>query len=64
MVGHPVSVRGLTLPGSGAGPTIVARTEQDFIEAVLDELESPTRSAELAETLASKPAGSTALTPM
>lgn len=42
VVEHPVVLRGLTLSGlaSGAagGPTLVARTDQDFIAAILDEL--------------------------
>ena len=42
VVEHPVVLRGLTLAGlpSGAagGPTLVARTDQDFIGAILDEL--------------------------
>ncbi|HYJ86487.1 MAG TPA: hypothetical protein VEW46_10550 [Pyrinomonadaceae bacterium] len=39
MVDHPVIIRGLSVAGgSGARPTILQRTDQEFIAAILDEL--------------------------
>ena len=39
MVAHPVVLRGLALEGTDAQPTILARSDQDFVNAVLGELE-------------------------
>ncbi len=36
----PIYFRGLTTPGADAGPTVLARTDQEFIQAVLDEIAS------------------------
>lgn len=52
MVGHPIILRGLEVGGaSGAGPTILARSDDDFIEAVLAELRTPAGRARLAATI-------------
>lgn len=38
MVDHPIELRGLGLMGTGKKPTLLARTDQDFIGTTLDEL--------------------------
>jgi hypothetical protein len=38
MVDHPIELRGLGLMGAGKKPTLLARTDQDFIGTTLDEL--------------------------
>jgi hypothetical protein len=52
MVDHPVRLRGLGVPGTVDGPMIIERTDQDFVAAVLDELEDPDGLAIVASTLA------------
>jgi hypothetical protein len=58
---HPVVLRGLTLagvPGGAAGgPTIVARTDQDFIGAIVDELGGERAASSVAQHLARPGAG-------
>lgn len=55
VVEHPVVLRGLTLawlPSSAAGwPTLVARTDQDFIGALLDELSGERAAPAVADHL-------------
>jgi hypothetical protein len=50
---HPVVLRGLTLPGlPGGGPTLLARTDQDFIAAILGDLAGERAAASVASHLA------------
>jgi hypothetical protein len=55
VVEHPVVLRGLTLAGvassAGGSPTIVARTDQDFIGALLDDLGGSRAGASVSEHL-------------
>ena len=55
VVEHPIVLRGLTLAGvassAGGGPTIVARTDQDFIGALLDDLGGARAGASVSEHL-------------
>jgi hypothetical protein len=61
VVEHPVVLRGLTLAGlasaAAGGPTIVARTDQDFIGAILDELGGARPGPSVSEHLARVTAG-------
>jgi hypothetical protein len=59
VVEHPVVLRGLTLAGlaADAGPTLVARTDQDFIGAILDELGSERAASSVSAHLVRVPAG-------
>src|SRR5262249_52956775 len=43
MVEHPVKLRGATFGVAGGRPTILQRTDQDFLPAILDELKRDTR---------------------
>lgn len=41
MVDHPILLRGLSLLGTDASPTILQRTDQEFIPGILNELARP-----------------------
>lgn len=53
----PVYLRGLSVPGAGRGPTILARTDHNFIQGVLDAVGAAGGAAALASTVARAPAG-------
>jgi hypothetical protein len=56
---HPVVLRGASLAGVAARPVILARRDQDFIPAVLEELRSESGRAAAAATIASAAPGGT-----
>lgn len=51
----PVYFRGLSAPGADAGPTILARTDTDFIQAFLDELAAGDGLAAIGNSMAQAP---------
>jgi hypothetical protein len=53
MVAHPILLRGLGLDGAGSAPTILQRTDQAFIPAVLGELAGDDGLATIARSIAS-----------
>lgn len=53
----PVYLRGLGVPGAGHGPTILARTDHNFIQGILETVGGARGPAALADTIARPPAG-------
>jgi hypothetical protein len=53
MVMHPVALRGFDGAGTHAGPALLARQDEDFIDAILDELTTDAGRARLRTTRAS-----------
>ena len=53
----PVRLRGLSTPGADSGPTLLKRTDQEFLQAVLDELSAEDGLAGIASSVATIPAG-------
>ena len=53
----PVYLRGLAVPGAGEGPTILARTDHNFIQGILETVAGAGGPAALAATVARAPAG-------
>jgi hypothetical protein len=57
----PVYFRGLSTPGADAGPTVLARTDQEFIQAVLDEVSAADGLTALGKSAAKMLPGESAL---
>ena len=54
---HPILLRGLGLAAPGGAPTIAARSDADFIEAILAELQTAAGRAKLARTVVAPTSG-------
>lgn len=57
----PIYFRGLSVPGADAGPTVLARTDQEFIQAVLDEVATADGLTTLGKSVATLEPGESVL---
>lgn len=58
---HPIELRGLGLLGTGKQPTLLERTDQDFISAILDEMGKGDHFATLSTSVMPAAAANTSL---